>query len=112
NGENLIAVASGANAAAVASDVPDDLLGPGTVLVCQMEVPAEETAALIRRAAARGATTLLNLAPAAAIPPDLLGPIDFLIANAGEAATLGDDPARLARRLRRALVVTRGAAGA
>src|SRR5439155_9816932 len=104
--------ASGANAAALAGDVPNDLLGRGTVLVCQMEVPGEETADLIRRAAARGATTLLNLAPAAAIPPDLFGAIDFLIANAGEAATLGDDPARVARRLRQALVVTQGAAGA
>jgi ribokinase len=111
-GENLIAVASGANAAAAASDVPDDLLGRGTILLCQMEVPAEATADLIRRAAARGATTLLNLAPAAPIDPDLFGAIDFLVANAGEAATLGDDPAQVARRLRQALVVTRGAAGA
>ena len=111
-GENLIAVASGANAAALAGDVPDDLLGRGTILVCQMEVPGEETADLIRRATARGATTLLNLAPAAAIPPDLFGAIDFLIANAGEAVTLGDDPARVAQRLRQGLVVMQGAAGA
>ena len=111
-GENLIAVASGANVAAVATDVPDDLLGGGTILLCQMEVPVEETAALIRRAAARGATTVLNLAPAAAIDPGLFGAIDLLVANAGEAATLGDDPARIARRLRRALVVTHNAAGA
>jgi ribokinase len=111
-GENLIAVASGANAAAVAGDVPDDLLGRGTILICQMEVPVEEMAALIRRAAGRGATTVLNLAPAAPIDPDLFGAIDVLVANAGEAATLGDDPARVARRLRQALVVTQGAAGA
>src|SRR5438309_3167191 len=39
-GENLIAVASGANAAAVAADVRDEALGRGTILVCQMEVPA------------------------------------------------------------------------
>jgi ribokinase len=69
-------------------------------------------AALIRRAAGRGATTVLNLAPAAPIDPDLFGAIDVLVANAGEAATLGDDPARVARRLRQALVVTQGAAGA
>ena len=111
-GENLIAVASGANAAASSAAVPDDLLGRGMILLCQMEVPAEETAALIRRAAAVGATTMLNLAPAAPIDPGLFGVIDVLIANAGEAATLGDDPARVARRLRQALVVTHGAAGA
>src|SRR5260370_21452933 len=111
-GENLIAVASGANAAAAAADVPDHLLGGGTILICQMEVPGEETADLIRRAASRGATTLLNLAPAAPIDPGLFGAIDVLVANAGEAAALGDDPAGLARRLRQALVVTHGAAGA
>jgi ribokinase len=112
NGENLIAVASGANLAAAAADVPDDLLARGTILVCQMEVRVEETSALVRRAAARGATTLLNLAPAVSIDPSLFAAIDFLVANAGEAATLGGDPAQLARRLRQALVVTRGAAGA
>jgi ribokinase len=35
-----------------------------------------------------------------------------LIANAGEAATLGGDAPGIGRRLRQALVVTRGAAGA
>src|SRR5437660_9239506 len=39
-GENLIAVASGANRAAAAASVPDTLLARGTILVCQMEVPA------------------------------------------------------------------------
>src|SRR5260370_36609558 len=52
-GENLIAVASGANAAAVAGDVPDDLLGRRTVLICQMEVPVGDAAAPILRAARR-----------------------------------------------------------
>ena len=35
-GENLIAVAPGANAEAVASAVPDEVLGPGTIVLCQM----------------------------------------------------------------------------
>jgi ribokinase len=110
-GENLIAVASGANAAAAAASVPDDALGPATILVCQMEVPAAENGALIRRARAAGARIILNLAPAAPIDPACLADIDLLVANRGEAATLGADPAGLARRLRRALVVTDGAAG-
>src|SRR5690242_4800363 len=42
DGENLIAVASGANRLAKASDVPDAALRPDTILVCQMEVPAAE----------------------------------------------------------------------
>ncbi len=110
-GENLIAVAPGANRAAAASGVPDSLLGPATILVCQMEVPAAENWALIRRARAAGARTVLNLAPAAPIDPALLPEVDVLVANQGEAATLGADPAGLARRLRQALVVTSGGAG-
>jgi ribokinase len=111
DGENLIAVASGANAEVVAEAVPDDLLSPGTILLCQMEVPIAETAALIRRAARGGARSILNLAPAMHIETELLGDIDLLVANAAEAATLGGDPAAIARRLRQGFVVTHGAAG-
>jgi ribokinase len=111
-GENLIAVAPGANHDAAAADVPDTALGPGTLLVCQMEVSAAETAAVIRRARAAGSRILLNLAPALPLDPALFAEIDLLVANRGEAASLGGDPAPLARRLRQALVVTSGAAGA
>jgi ribokinase len=111
-GDNLIAMAPGANRAAVASDVPDAALGADTILVCQLEVPAAETLALIRRATALGSRTILNLAPAAPLDPAILGDIDLLIANEGEAAALGPDPIAAARRLRQALVVTRGADGA
>lgn len=111
SGENLIAVASGANAVVSAEFVPDDMLGPQTIVLCQMEVPVAETAALIRRAAHRGARCLLNLAPAMPIDQDLFGELHLLVANEAEAASLGDDPAAIARRLSQALVVTRGAAG-
>jgi len=110
-GENLIAVAPGANAEAIAMAVPDAVLRPGTIVVCQMEVPVTETVALIRRASGRGARTILNLAPALAIDPGLLGDLDMLVANEAEAAALGDDTAEIGRRLRQGFVVTRGAAG-
>jgi ribokinase len=110
-GENLIAVAPGANAEAIATAVPDAVLRPGTIVVCQMEVPVAETVALIRRASGRGARTILNLAPALAIDANLLGELDLLVANEAEAATLGDDPAEIGRRLRQGFVVTRGATG-
>jgi ribokinase len=42
----------------------------------------------------------------------LLGEVDLVVANENEAAATGSDPARLARRPRHGLVVTRGAAGA
>ena len=111
SGENLIAVASGANADAVAQAVPDDALGPETIVLCQMEVPVAETAALIRRAARHDARCILNLAPGLPIDPRLLGDLDLLVANEAEAATLGGDAAPIARRLREGFVVTRNAAG-
>jgi ribokinase len=111
-GENLIAVASSANLLPRAAQVPDRLLGPDTVLVLQREVPDVENAALIHRARARGARIILSLAPAGPIAPARLEDIDVLIANVGEAATLGGDAPDIGRRLRQALVVTRGAEGA
>ena len=87
-GRNLIAVGSGANLQAHAAQVEDALLGPGTTLVLQMEVPAAETQALIHRARARGARTVLNLAPAAPLAIDALRAVDVLIVNEHEAAWL------------------------
>ncbi len=111
NGENIIAVASGANAAVRSDQVPDAMLGRDTLLVAQMEVPPAETAAVIRRVRAAGGLVLLNLAPALTISPDLLREVDLVVANDREAATLGADPAQIARGLRQALIVTRGSAG-
>lgn len=111
DGENQIAVASGANLLARAAQIPDRLLLPETVLVLQREVPMAENAALIARARACGARVVLSLAPAGSVTPARLEDIDVLIANEGEAAILGE-PIEIARRLRQALVVTRGGAGA
>jgi ribokinase len=112
SGENIIAVASGANTAVRNDQVPDALLGPGLVLVAQMEVPTAETAAMIRRVRGAGGYVLLNLAPARTIAAAVLRDIDLIVANEQEAATLGVDPMQIAGMLRQALVVTRGAAGA
>lgn len=112
SGENMIAVASGANAAVRCDQVPDELLAPGTMLVAQMEVPPAETAATVRRVRAGGGRSVLNLAPASPIAPELLRDIDLVVANEGEADALGSDPARVAGLVRQGLVVTRGAAGA
>ncbi len=110
-GENIIAVASGANHAATAAAIPDAMLGPQTLVLCQMEVPQAENTALLRRARAAGSLTMLNLAPAAPLDPALFAMLDILVANEAESASLGPDPAAVAARLRQALVVTRGAAG-
>jgi ribokinase len=88
SGNNAISVGSGANRLARAAQVEDGLLSPAATLLLQMEVPAEETAALIRRARARGARIVLNLAPAASLPDDALAQVDVLLANETEAAWL------------------------
>lgn len=123
SGRNLIAVASGANLDARASQVPDAALGPATTLVLQMETPTDEVATLIRRARSRGARVVLNLAPALPVEAVVLAAVDVVVVNEGEAAALATarriaagDAATLARRLTAALgntvLITLGALGA
>jgi len=122
-GENAIVVASGANARARADQVPDALLGPDSLVLLQMEVPAAENWALLERARARGARVALNLAPVAPVPDPALDSLDLLIVNEGEGAAAAEYaglnpnppdavPRRLAQRYGLACVLTRGAAGA
>ena len=85
-GRNQIAVGSGANTRARASQVEDALLRPGHTVLLQMEVDPAETAALIRRN--RGARLVLNLAPALSLPEDALRAVDLLVVNEHEAAWL------------------------
>lgn len=117
--ENQIIVASGANLDAEPGQVADGDLAPGVTLLCQNEVRPEATFALLARAKARGARTILNLAPATVVPGQVLDALDLLVVNQIEAATAaGRDgaPAALARDLaaRHALtcVITLGSAGA
>jgi ribokinase len=88
-GQNQIAVSSGANLAVRAGQVADADLGPQTTLLLQMEVDPAETASLIRRAHTLGSRIVLNLAPAAAIAEDALRLVDWLVVNEAEAAWLG-----------------------
>jgi ribokinase len=87
-GRNLIAVASGANLAARQTQVEDELLGPGTTLLLQMECPRADTEELIRRARLAGSRIVLNLAPAAVLEESALRSLDVLVVNEGEAAFL------------------------
>ncbi|MSO71784.1 MAG: ribokinase [Alphaproteobacteria bacterium] len=118
SGENAIVVASGANALVSAADLPDALLTAGATLLLQMEVMAEANWAAIRRAQAAGMRVVLNLAPAAKVPPEVRGKIDRLIVNEGEARALSgiDDPLAAARSLAAlhglVCIVTLGARGA
>ena len=122
DGTNRIIVVPGANnlitmehalAAIVALDRIDVCIG-------QFEIPQTVTAAAFHAARLRGATTILNPAPAALIEPDLLAATDWLIPNEIEfeflaRATGGVTDAGLvafAARTGTRLVVTLGAHGA
>lgn len=117
SGENAIAVGSGANLLARADQVEDAILSPATTLLLQMEVTIAETEALIRRARARGARIILNLAPAAPIAAAALRQIDLLVVNETEATWLAaahNCPATataLSAQLGIAVVRTLGGAG-
>lgn len=128
DGENMIGVASGANAQFGADDVrrlPDDLFRPGDVLLTGLEIPVSAVLAALKRGREAGMIAILNPAPApgsAAAVEELLGAADVVTPNRLEAcALLGIPPlpepdwAECARRLTakgpRAVVITLGAGG-
>src|SRR3990172_8272416 len=90
------------------------------VAVGQLEIPQSVTAAGFRAARGRGAATVLNPAPAAAISADLLRVTDWLIPNEVEFGALSrtsEDPSdramiEFAARTGTRLVITLGAPAA
>ncbi|HXU50598.1 MAG TPA: ribokinase [Casimicrobiaceae bacterium] len=84
-GENTIGVVPGANAATNAAQVDDGMLTNRTTLVMQLEVPLAEVITLAARARQRGARVLLNAAPAASLPRELVDALDVLVVNQNEA---------------------------
>ena len=109
-GENVIAVAPGANSKVGRDDLTRLRadLGAGDVVVMQLEIPLETVLSAIDVAHAAGARVVLNAAPSGVLAGRAMPPVDVLIVNEGEAAELGRDSLR---RAVGALVVTLGAAG-
>jgi ribokinase len=120
NAENCIVVAPGANGRLTPADVREAsaAIGSANVLLCQLEVPLETTLEAFRIARASGARTVLNPAPAAELPDELLRLTDMMVLNETELeflagrgqidATVTD----LRARGPRAVVVTLGERGA
>ncbi|GAA4390134.1 hypothetical protein GCM10023153_07000 [Ornithinibacter aureus] len=107
-GENSIVVIPGANDHVADLEVAAvDALGPGDVLLLQLEVDRLAVCAAVRRAAGRGARVVLNTAPYAALPPDIVALADPVVANEHEMAALAEAGAEP-----RSLLVTFGANGA
>lgn len=106
DGENTIVVAPGANATVTCPDP----LPAARVVLAQLELPVDTVVAAFRVARERGSTTVLNPAPAADLPGELLALADIIVPNEHEAELLGG-PAALLAGGARAVVVTRGGDG-
>jgi len=114
DGENQIAVASGANArleAASSEATIRSLLAGGGVLLSSLEVPAEVVQAGVRAARDVGAIIVLVPAPAGGFTPGLADLADVLTPNEVELEALGGVTGLLADRPGMRLAVTMGAAG-
>ena len=84
-GENMIAVASGANALADPASLDAVGLGPGDTLLLQGELPVAASATAAARAKAAGARVVFNAAPVSGFDASCLSDIDILVVNASEA---------------------------
>lgn len=125
DGANSIAVAGGANLALDPEDVgrAAPAFAGARVVLAQFETSPESVAAAARLAATRGATFILNPAPARPLPPGLVSLVSILTPNELEAEALTGVPVtdvasagRAAAALRkqgfRSVVITLGARGA
>lgn len=87
--ENTIIVSPGANARLTVDDLgPLDSLEPGDLLLAPLESDLEVISEAVRRASSRGARVVLNLAPFAVLPPEVLAVADPVVVNEHEAALL------------------------
>ncbi|WP_240183698.1 ribokinase [Leifsonia aquatica] len=124
-GENRIAIAPGAldELGPAAVDAFRDEIAAADILIVSMEIPLDAVVHALRTAKEVGTTTLLNPAPARALPDDAWPLIDIITPNQTEAPVLlgrapGDGTseqelvAALRARTGGAVLLTRGAAGA
>ena len=115
-GENMIAVASGANALLDGPAVRRALAGldaEGAVVLANLEVPDEAVIAAAEAAEKRGWVFVLNPAPARQVPPEVLSRCSVLVPNEVEVAALGlGSVHELLEAGVGAVVVTLGARGA
>jgi len=90
DGENSIAVASGANALLSPADIRKSAqtIRSAAILVMQLETPAATVRAAAEVASAAGVPVILNPAPARALPAALLKRVSILTPNETEAETL------------------------
>jgi len=93
-GQNSIVVASGANYELAASDVEAmrQVFRGARLALFQLETPLDTVTAALALAREEGLTTILDPAPAQALPESLLKQVDILTPNESEALRLLDRP--------------------
>lgn len=89
-GENCIALDAGANAQLSAShvDAAEAVIARARLLICQLETPLGTVQHALEMAKRHGVATLLNPAPARALPDWVFKGLTFLVPNAPEASLL------------------------
>jgi ribokinase len=89
-GENSIVVAAGANANLLPADIEGALseIGTAGIILLQLEIPLETVQYVAGYAASNGIKLILNPAPAAVLPPELLSHIDVITPNITEASMI------------------------
>jgi ribokinase len=103
-GENMVAVAPGANRALV-PEAAIDAIEPDDVVLCSCEIPLRTLRATVEAAITRGAAVIVNPAPPRAVIPDAI-----LTPNEHECAHLGGIDALVG--VAPAVIVTLGPEGA
>jgi ribokinase len=90
DGENSIAVASGANANLSPSDVEvaGDAISSADILIMQLETPLETVQKAATIASENGVKVILNPAPACELSDDILSRVSILTPNESEAELL------------------------
>jgi ribokinase len=94
-GQNIIVVASGANARVTAEDVEaaTPAIATADVLLLQLEIPLASVRRAAKIARENGVKVILNPAPAQALPDELLSFVDILVPNESETGILTGLPA-------------------
>ena len=122
DGQNIIAVAPGANRRLSPADVEaaSPAFAEARVVLLQLEIPLETVMAAAKAGRSAGATVILNPAPAPSspLPDEVFAHVDILTPNETEAAVLTgretpeDAALALLQKGVNTVVVTLGAAGA
>ena len=104
DGSVMAVISRGANYAVSLEELEEvkELIRGASLVVLQLEIPQEVVAAAIRIAKAYGVKVLLNAAPAASLPEELIKSCDYFVVNEVEASFyLGEtiDTAETAERL-------------